>query len=439
MSSNIEKNDVPKKDDDQADLKVAANIPKVAGSPDAEKRLSTIKTDLFRAYPFLGYLVMSTDYYFTDALPTLAATTKPTNTIYINEKFLMKSLATREEACFVLAHEILHIFLDHVGRQIDRAYDAELWNIAADYCINSYLIELNNPSLKLPNAGLYDPRFKGMSADEIYHILLEENDNDVEKAKKAHGGDQIGGDYGDGKQRPFDVVSAEEVTEEARSSNHQKLATACAISNESDVKNMGQGAAALFRQFQDLFAPVIPWQDVLKDFIVNKAAGNYTYNKASRRSTHQIIFPRRDGGFIDIVFGVDTSGSMSSRDIAEAMSELKGICDEFDDWRLTLLSCDTDAHHIGEYLSEDGDDFSSVNPDLVGGGGTDMSPMVEYANEMEEEPSAVIILTDGYIPEVKHIQEIPVVLVVTSSGNKELVSNDPNMEVLFMNEKNGKK
>lgn len=403
----------------------AGRLPKeVTPSERAKAALITTKVDLVRAYPFLGFLVMSTEYYFTDELPTLAATTHPKNYVFINEKFLLKGLPTRKQRSFVFAHEILHIFLEHIGRQMDHNYHRGLWNVATDHCINLFLTALNSRMMERPKSALYDERFKGMSADEIYHLILEENDGDAEKAAQEHGAGSEGGDYGDGQQRPFDEVSDEQVTDAAKAENKQKISAALSQTDPSAIKQMGDGAVALIREFERLVASVIPWNQVLREYITSQSAAHYTYNRISRRSTKNIVFPTLDGDFVDLVFGVDTSGSMSSDDLKEAMSELQGICNEFDNWRVTLLSCDTTPHVIGEYLSEEGDDFSTIDKALIGGGGTDMSPMVEFANDMEDEPSVVVILTDGYIPEIKNIEEIPVICVVTTNGNKDLQLND---------------
>jgi hypothetical protein len=72
------------------------------------------------------------------------------------------------EMLFVFAHELLHAGLNHASRR--RGRDAELWNVACDFIINDWLIEMQvgaPPELGL----LYDAQFRGMSAEEIYDSL----------------------------------------------------------------------------------------------------------------------------------------------------------------------------------------------------------------------------------------------------------------------------
>jgi predicted metal-dependent peptidase len=401
-------------------------------SEKAKKELTTAKINLIRAYPFMGFLVMTCGYKFSNDIPTMAATTIGGNKVFVNEEFMLKTLENTKQIAFVVAHEVMHIFLEHVGRGRDMHYHPELWNVATDYCINGYLANMNDKLLEMPKFALYDTRFKGMSADQIYNVLLKEAKDNAKAAAAKHGGNSIG--CGDQKtKRPFDVVSDESVSEESRLETKRNIAAAVGqAGSEEAVKQMGQGAADLLRMFREMIAPRIPWQKVLREYVSETVRSRYTYQRISRRSTPEILFPSMTGEHLKLLVGVDTSGSMSERDLSDAMSELKGICDNFESWDLTLLSCDTNAHVIGMYNSEEGDDFSSIDKNLIGGGGTDMNPMIEYGNELEEKPSVMVIMTDGYIPPITTVEDIDVILVVTRNGNKEL--EDEQARVLFMND-----
>lgn len=408
---------------------VIGGLPKITTdiSARSDQNLKTTRIDLNMVLPFLSFLVMSTEYNFTTEVKTMAATTHGGNKIYVNEEFL--NSMTRRERAFVIAHEMLHIFLEHIGRQTDHNYSGKLWNVATDYCINSHLIELNESRIVMPTFGLYDVRYKSMSADQIYHILLKDSDGDANAAESKFG------NCGE-PNSPFDELNKRPITDGELTNNRQKIAAAICTSDISALKSKGMGYSDLIRMFEDLLDSKIPWQSVLREYIIQSSKTRYTYNRPSRKSYHsKVIFPTMTGDNINLVFGVDTSGSMSSADLTEALTELHSICEEFDNWVVDLVSCDTRVHLIGDYNSEDGDDFCSVDINLVGGGGTEMSPMVEYANDKEDEPSVCIIITDGYIPENElddMVDEIPTIVIVTSSGNKDLTLTK--CEVLFMTE-----
>ena len=414
-----------------------------------KQNLITSRVDLVRILPFMSFLVMSTEYNFTKDVPTMCATTVGGTKIFVNEEFL--NSMSRKERAFVLVHEILHIFLEHVGRQMEHGYDPQLWNIAADFQINAFIKNLNDKRLEMPKMGLYEKRFEKKSADEIYHILLEENEGKGEGQEGEGDGEGEGQGNGSGQGKvlekygttgqpgssgmaPLDNIEKTPMTEATKNENRQKIAGALSQSNPEDIKNMGSGYADLLRAFEELIESTIPWQQVLREFITQSSKNRYTYDRVSRKTYYGgVVFPTMTGDNIKLAFGVDTSGSMSNRDLTEALSELHSICEEFDNWEVELLSCDTRANVMGEYNSEEGDDFSSINTDLVGGGGTDMAPMVEYVNDLEEQPSVLIIITDGYIPEDtldNEVDEVPVIVIVTTSGNDNLELEE--CQVLYM-------
>lgn len=387
------------------------------------KAVTKTRIDIIRTFPFMSFLLMNSEIYVTDQIKTCAATTIPKNTVFVNEEFFLKKLKSRKERNFVMIHELLHIFLEHIGRQRDHNYHPKLWNIATDYVINLYINDMgkgvNRSVLARPDDILFDEKYASMSADQVYHKILKDNGNDVDKAVGAHGGNSIGED---GIPSPLDEVSDESQTQQSKAENRQMVAAGIAQDQES-VRNMGGGAADMLREFKDLIDPKLPWQVLLREFVTDTARTHYTYNRISRRSAGSVLFPTMDGQHVKLVFGVDTSGSMSSTDLKEAMTELHSICEEFDSWDVTFLSCDTQAHVLGEYTSEDGDDWDNINKNLAGGGGTDMAPMLKHANEMEDLPAVCIIITDGYIPTEELdelVDEVPCIVVVTTEGNYDL-------------------
>src|SRR5260370_28782991 len=122
------------------------------------------------SYPLLGALASS----FTiieDPLVcqrlgiSVAAIDCQAREIYMNPAAGFRSPAFRQECRFVMAHELLHAGLRHDVRCQGR--DPYLWNVACDYVINGWLVEMGIG--ELPQFGLlYDPTLKGESAEAIY-------------------------------------------------------------------------------------------------------------------------------------------------------------------------------------------------------------------------------------------------------------------------------
>ena len=94
---------------------------------------------------------------------------------------------------FVLCHEILHCVGDHMSRRGSR--DPRIWNWACDYAINPILnseVELNQfdwPKNKDGSRmGLYEEKYDGMRAEDIYDLLIKD-EQQKKKASESFGDD----------------------------------------------------------------------------------------------------------------------------------------------------------------------------------------------------------------------------------------------------------
>jgi hypothetical protein len=91
---------------------------------------------------------------------------------------------TDEEIRLVLIHEVLHCLNRHHERRGNR--DPRKWNIACDYAINPMLMDESGLSFPKDEsgklAGLYEEKFVGMRAEDIYDAL--EADSELEKMIK---------------------------------------------------------------------------------------------------------------------------------------------------------------------------------------------------------------------------------------------------------------
>jgi len=379
----------------------------------SKQNLVDAKINILRTFPFMSFMTMSSVYVSTPNLPTMAAGFRGgVTTIYINEEFLNTKLTDTFERSFVIAHEIMHLFFLHIGRQKAHNYNSMLWNIATDFFINNHLIKLDNNKLKFPEfGGLKDPKYNNMSSDDIYHAILEENDQDMAKALDGFGG------IGDGDGSPFDGVSADDLTAGELAQLKGKIATSLSAARESGDGNSNE----IIKELEEMLMPTLNWVDILNNFITTSYQDNLTYSRCNRRSG-EVIFPCLKSERINVTVGIDTSGSMSHEDIRDALSELKGIVQSFDSWIVTLLSCDTEPHFIGEYDSNNGDTFTDIDLSLIGGGGTDMDPIIRYVGDSAEPSNVIVILTDGYMDDVTNITGIPSIIVITKNGDKNFTS-----------------
>src|SRR5690606_30745739 len=97
---------------------------------------------------------------------SIAAVSATAGEIYLNPRQNLPGAQWR----FVLAHEMLHAALRHGDRVGGR--DPYLWNVAADYVINGWLIEMGIG--EPPDGLLYDPHLAGMSAEAVYDRIAKD-------------------------------------------------------------------------------------------------------------------------------------------------------------------------------------------------------------------------------------------------------------------------
>ncbi len=116
----------------------------------------------------------------------------------------------------------------------------------------------------------------------------------------------------------------------------------------------------------------------------------------------------------DILFMIDTSGSMSDEMIAHAFSEVKGAIEQFDGKLKGWLGF-FGAAIIEPKPFSDIEEFKLIK--AAGGGGTNFQIIFEYvAKYMEKLPASIIVLTDGYapFPEEKETGGIPVLWLLNN-------------------------
>src|SRR5690606_38844242 len=75
---------------------------------------------------------------------------------------------TMPELKAVIAHEVCHLAFYHHLRMGNR--DIEMWNVACDFAVN---LILKKSGFVIGSGWLYDEKFDGMSAEEIYSKIQD--------------------------------------------------------------------------------------------------------------------------------------------------------------------------------------------------------------------------------------------------------------------------
>lgn len=311
---------------------------------------------------------------------------------------------TDAELAGIIAHEVMHCALLHPYRRGHR--DQKLWNQACDYAINS---EVLGSGLKLPADVLIDPQFDGLSAEVIYSKLkaAEQNqpepegeENEEEKDQPADDADQEqdGPSTGEVEDAPADGngegdgegegEGTGEASPEPMSESDWKIAAEQANDVARGAGKLPGGVAEQVKAARKIAAD---WRSILREFVEHTIPNDYSWMHPNRRHIAQGLYlpgvSKENLGHIAVA--VDTSGSISSRQLATFAAELNAIVNECRAELVTVLYADTQVQRTQEFSEGE-----EIVLDAIGRGGTAFGPTFEAVAKWEQPPVAMLYFTD---------------------------------------------
>jgi len=359
------------------------------------ERMQKARIALVLDQPFFGALLLGLKQ--IEDKPGAFTKTMATDgvSLYWHPAFV-ETLSDRETVT-VLAHEALHAALLHPLRRANR--EMPDWNVACDHAINLHLEDCNQtartkgqpepfPWPKLPGI-CKDPRFAGLSAEEIYGQLAGE------KPQDKPGDDQPGqnGPESPGKGDSSDEQGMGGVLDapgdEAAKQEQEAQWKVGLIQAAQAGKLAGNLPSGIARLVQDTINPPADWRDLLRAFVRTSAKDDYSWTRPNRRyaSTGFILpslFSQRLGR---IAVAIDTSGSIDSALLDEFLSQLEAIMHECRPETVTLIDCDTTINSQRDYEPTD-----TLPREFNGGGGTDFRPVFDALQI--DPPVLLIYFTD---------------------------------------------
>ena len=284
---------------------------------------------------------------------------------------------------FILAHEFLHAALRHDVRRQDR--DPVLWNVACDFVVNDWLLEMNVGAM--PDFALHDPVFRGLSVEGVYDQVCQD-------ARFYTGRDPKDLLYGD--EGWWDTLEGSEVDEYYRSAIYQGL-------EYHTRQGRGFLPAGLVEEIRAVSRPPIPWDVELARWFDEQFAPmekHRSYARLSRRQSATPDIPRpawRAEPDVEHqrIFGVvlDTSGSMDRQLLAAALGSIASYSQARDVHHVRVVFCDAAPYDQGVMHPEDIAGAVQVR----GRGGTKLQPGIDL---LEHDPAfpkdaPLLIITDG--------------------------------------------
>lgn len=318
---------------------------------------------------------------------------------YYNSRFV--DMLRPGEVMFLFGHEILHCVYDHFGRRGDR--DAQLWNIANDYCVNGDLKKHRVGEFITTVPCLYDAKYDSKSSEEVYDDLMKNVKKiNIDQLMDMLLDDHMDGDDGgdcngqgsDGKDSDGKGKGRPKLTEEEKQQIRDEIKEA--VLSAAQTCNAGDLPAGVKRMVQDLTEPQMNWRELIRQQIQSTVKSDFTWMRSSRKGWHMdAIMPgTKTTDAIDIVCFLDMSGSIGEDQARDFLGEIKGIMETFDNYRIHIACFDTEIYNPQQFNSENLDDIAEY--ELAGGGGTDFDCMFEYMKKEDIDPKKLIVFTDGY-------------------------------------------
>jgi predicted metal-dependent peptidase len=160
------------------------------------------------------------------------------------------------------------------------------------------------------------------------------------------------------------------------------------------------------------------WRELLCNF-VQEEVNDYSFSPPDRRYGDSDFFlpdfNDTDEQVKNVLFMIDTSGSMSDKMITEAYSEIASAIEQFGGKLQGWLGF-FDAAIIEPKPFVGLDELLIIRP--AGGGGTDFGIVFEYVRDYmsDEPPVSIVVLTDGYapFPEERMAMGIPVLWLINN-------------------------
>lgn len=281
-------------------------------------------------------------------------------TLTINEQFF-ESLNPNQRV-FLLAHEVCHVALNHISRRENR--DPTRYNKAGDYVINLMLV---NSGYEFIPEGLLDKKFSGLTTEQVYDLLEDD-------------------------EQPYDcdIIEREESNSTQIEEILIKAITASKLANESIGSITGESERIL----NELINPVLPWNELLQNYMDNFIKEDYSYRKPNRRYTDIIMPSLYSEGIDSIIFAVDCSGSVSEEDFNKGIVEFNSIKEKLNPNQTHLLTFDTEIKNT--YVFQRDEPIEDL--EFVGWGGTDLQPVFDYVNEIN--PTVLVVFSDLYCEKI---------------------------------------
>lgn len=347
-------------------------------------QLAKASKTLILQEPFYGLFLVGLNKAIRKDIPTAGVSKHGIGVqLSVNPDFL--DSLSEDHRVGLVKHEILHISFGHLIMR-DMYSDHKLFNIAADLEINQYI-----ETKYLPTGGITMDTFPELTlppraGTKVYYDLLSQaKDDGTCQSLDSMLNDETGDSpYDDHKTwEEFDDLSEADKKLVQKQVEHQLKEVA--EQTEKRQGNLPGELAELIGRLRHIEPAKFDWKGYLRRFVGNSSI-SYTKKLRRKYNKRYVANPGLKIKFKNhILVGVDTSGSVSSAELIEFMSE---ICHMHKTGhQITVAQCDTQLNSVEEFNPKK--DWA-----IKGRGGTSFQPVIDHYNE-HGKYTALIYLTDG--------------------------------------------
>jgi len=411
-------------------------------SNEVSTKLGAARTRLILEKPFIGALVMHLPLQAADAswCETVATDARA---LYFNPGYIAG--LTLAQTQFVLAHEAMHCALAHFARRQHRL--RRRWAIACDHAVN---LLLTDEGLQPPLGALADPRFRGLSAEEVYPLIPPDACEQTldrhlfdEAASDAKGAGAEAGREGSTRSGPMQQAEKStraEVTHTGENwdnaGNERRRDEARAVlrlikpgpvereeltrrwqarmaAAAQQARQAGRLTESWLRVIDGLIQPQLPWRFLLARYVMSIARDDYSFQRPARREGTALL-PRLASAGVDLCVVLDTSGSIGNEELAQFATEVDALKGQIRA-RVTVHACDERLDARGPWQFEPWQPVE-LPKKIGGGGGTSFVPVFDWIAVERRRPDLLLYFTDAEGTFPAQAPDYPVVWLVKGRG-----------------------
>jgi predicted metal-dependent peptidase len=357
---------------------------------DKQQSLSKIGKELMLKEPYYGFfLIMLNKLWDARRVPTAGVSKNGINyQLAINPEF-WESLSD-EHRLGLLKHELLHIAFGHLTTFF-KFSDKKLANVAMDMEINQYISKE-----WLPEGGIEIENYADLNLDTkagcryYYDKLKEFKDQKDQKGTCGNDAmDELLDNIESGNIPDHSTWEEfEDLSEAEQKLIEKQLQKVLSDAKEQTIKKRGTipGEIDGVIIIEEVVKPKFNWRGYIRRFT---GVSTKVFTKKIRRKENR-RFSDNPGLKVKMrqhmLLAIDTSGSVSDSELKEFMSEIYHIYKCGVD--ITVVQCDTNIRSIEPYKGK-------FELNVLGRGGTEFDPVLEYFNANLKKYTSLVYFTDG--------------------------------------------